>query len=300
MPRGSLEIIEYVARPALSEAIPVECPSTSEDFLSRLRLEHRTLTSCAVALAVLALHALIVVPAILAGGGSQQPPDRKYRGDSAMQVVILENAAGKSPTSRQPSPPTLTAIGMTDALLPQALDTLPVEDSDSRTAQPDGQAGYGEMSGRYLGQIRARIERAWERPRTSIGAPIFQCQVQVDQDSLGRVQEVTLLACNGGARWYLSLVHAIEAASPLPAPSDAAVFAHHVLLVFRAVAYSSSEPAGLYEPPSAVPTNEEPRVGGSRSQNALQALREAAGAQKPGVFRLQIEGSKVDVEPDRQ
>ena len=300
MPRGSLEIIEYVARPASSEAIPLECPSIAEDLLSRLRLEHRTLTSCAAAFAVLALHALVVVPAVLAGGGSQHPLDRKYRGDSAMQVLMLENSAGKSATTRQPSPPTLTAIGMTDALLTQPLNTLPPEASDSRSAQPDGHAAYGEMSGRYLGQMRARIDRAWQRPRTAIGAPIFQCQVQVDQDRLGRVQEVTLLECNGGARWHLSLVHAIEAASPLPAPSDPAVFVHHVLLEFRAVAYSPSEPAELYEPPSAVPTNDGPRAGGNQSQNAFQALREAAGAQKAGVLKLQIEGSKVDVEPDRQ
>ena len=300
MPRGSLEIIEYVARPASPDPIAVDCPSISEDLLSRLRLEHRTLTSFAAALAVLALHALIVVPAILAGDGSQHPLDRKYHGDSAMQVLILEDSAGKSATIRRPSPPTMAAIGITDALLTRPLNTLPPDTSDSRSVRPDGQTGYGEMSGRYLGQIRARIDRAWQRPRTAIGAPIFQCQVQVDQDSLGRVQEVTLLECNGGALWHLSLVRAIEAASPLPAPSDPAVFVHHVLLEFRAVAYSAGEPAGLYEPANAAPTNDEPRAVGDQSQNAFQALREAAGAQKPGVLRLQIEGSKVDVEPDRQ
>lgn len=300
MPRGSLEVIEYVARPASSEAIPAGRAFISEDLLSRLRLEHRTLTSCAAAVVVVALHALVVVPAIWAGGGSRQPLERKYQGDSAMQVVVLEDSAGRSGAITQRSLPTLRAIGVTDALMTHPMAALPAEVSDSSSAQPDGQTGFGEKYGRYLGQIRARIDRAWQRPRTAIGAPIFQCQVQVDQDSLGRVQEVTLLDCNGDAPWQLSLVRAIEAASPLPAPSDPAVFVHHVLLAFRAVAYSPGEPAALYEPPSAVPANDESRESGNESQNAFRALREAAQAPKPGVLKLQIEGSKVDVEPDRQ
>lgn len=299
MPRGSLEVIEYVARPASPEAMRLDCPSTSEDFFSRLRLEHPTLTSCAAAFAVLALHALVVVPAIWVGGGSQQPLERKYRGNPAMQVLVLEDSSGESATIRQPSLPTLRAIDMADALMAQPLDRLPAETSDSGSTQPDGQSGFGETYGRYLGQIRARIDRAWQRPRSAIGAPIFQCQVQVDQDSSGEVQEVTLLECNGGASWHMSLVHAIEAASPLPAPSDRAVFVHHVLLAFRAVAYSPGEPAELYEPPSSALASGEARAGGNQSQNAFQALREATGAQKPRVLKLQIEGSKVHVEPDR-
>ena len=46
----------------------------------------------------------------------------------------------------------------------------------------------------------------------------------------------------------MSLVHAITAASPLPASPDQAVFARHVILEFRAMAYSPGAEAGLYEP----------------------------------------------------
>jgi len=156
------------------------------------------------------------------------------------------------------------------------------------------------MYGRYLGQIHARIDRAWRRPRTAIGAPLFQCQVQLDQDSLGRIEQVTLLECNGDAPWQLSLVHAIEAASPLPAPPTPAVFAHHVLIAFRAAAYVSGADAELYEPPAIVPASVGAGEPDSGSQKAFQALREAAQAPKSRVLKLQIEGSKVDVEPDRK
>jgi hypothetical protein len=79
------------------------------------------------------------------------------------------------------------------------------------------------------------------------------------------------------------------------------VFVHHVLLEFRAAAYAPGVPVELYEPPSAVPQgNEESADRDGPSHNAFQALREAAQAQKPRVMKLQIEGSKVDVEPDSQ
>jgi len=300
VPRGSLEVIEYVARPAQSEPVPVDRPSISEDLLRRLGLERRTLMSSAAALAAVTLHALLIVPAIWIGGSSQDAREQRYQGDTVMQWVVIVDSPGRSSTSRSTSPPTLKAIGVSDALLMQQPSFFPTEASDAGSAQTDGRSGFGEKYGRYFGQIRARIDRAWQRPRSAIGAPIFRCQVQVDQDGVGRVQQVTLLECNGDSRWQLSLVHAIQAASPLPAPSDPAVFVHHVLLAFRAMAYAPGEPAELYEPARAVQASGDPRDDGNQSRNALQTLREAARAAKSRVLKLQIEGSSVEIEPDRQ
>jgi TonB-like protein len=217
-----------------------------------------------------------------------------------MQVMVLEDTSIESPTLRRSLPPlTLMAVDVTDADPNLPSSTLS-PDAASGSAQADGPSGLGTMYGRYLGQIHARIDRAWRRPRTAIGAPIFQCQVQLDQDSSGRVEEVTLLECNGDTSWQVSLVQAIEAASPLPAPPTPAVFAPHVLVAFRATAYTPAAPAELYQSPTAVAVNDAPGERDSQSQNAFQALREAAQAQKPGAIGLRIEGSKVEVEPDRQ
>jgi hypothetical protein len=38
------------------------------------------------------------------------------------------------------------------------------------------------------------------------------------------VKEISLERCNGNFRWRMSLVHAIESASPPPAPPDPSVF----------------------------------------------------------------------------
>lgn len=298
MPRGTLEVVEYVPRQATTDAVPPDQPCKSEDLWGRLRLEHRTLTRCAAGLLAAALHLLFVAP-VLWGGPSRHPPEPRYRGDAAMQWVVLEDSSTTSVT-RPPAlgPPVLTTIGMTDAQPNLPLSSLPAGSSDARGDQAADPASFGVMYGRYVGQIRARIDRAWQRPRTAIGAPIFQCQVQVDQDGVGRVREVMLVQCNGDARWQLSLVHAIEAASPLPAPPSATVFTQRLLLEFRATAYSPGAPSALYEPPGALPASYKLEQDEKRSQKAFQMLREAARApHSHRVVELRIEGSRAEVEP---
>lgn len=302
MPRGTLEVVEYVPRQATTDAAPLDQPRKSVDLFSRLRLEHRTLTSCVAALAVVTVHLLFIGPVLWGGGASRHSLERSYRGDAAMQWVILEDSATASAV-RPPalSSAALVAIGVTGARPMLPLSSLPAPPSDAHREQAGDQAGFGAMYGRYVGQIRARIDRAWQRPRTAIGAPIFECQAQVDQDSVGRVREVTLVQCNGDARWQVSLVHAIEAASPLPAPPSAAVFTHHVLLEFRATAYSPGAPSELYEPPRALPVNYEAQQNEKRSQKAFQMLRDAARAPySHKVIELRIEGSSAEVEPQQQ
>ena len=248
MLKGSLEVIEFEPRQVMADASPPAHPRESEHLLSRCGFENRTLTSFAAALAALALHILLIAPALWGDGPFRPPQAQAYRGDNALQWVVLEESSGTSAVigSPSPPPPTMKTISLIDTQ-----PRLPTLHAEALNAQPSGQSGLAAMSGRYLGQIRARIERAWLRPRTAIGDPIFQCQVQVDQDSGGRVLAVTLVECNGGTSWQLSVVHAIEAASPLPAPPNPAVFAHHVLLTLRAIPYSPGASVQLYEPPSA-------------------------------------------------
>jgi hypothetical protein len=117
------------------------------------------------------------------------------------------------------------------------------------------------MVGRYLGQINARIERAWMRPRTPVEESVettrlatnapsgdtFTCRVQIRQDGRGNVQEVLLLACNGSEAWRHSLVVAINQASPLPAPPVPSVYTQSLTMSFQAQAYTPEMPADQYE-----------------------------------------------------
>ncbi|MGH8268553.1 MAG: TonB C-terminal domain-containing protein, partial [Steroidobacteraceae bacterium] len=119
---------------------------------------------------------------------------------------------------------------------------------EGASAAAGDRAALAAMAGRYVGQIDARIERAWLRPRTAIGAPAFLCRVRITQDRGGNVLGVGVERCNGTRRWQRSLIAAIETASPLPAPPDPHVFASVVHLGFRALPYTPGSPPGEYEP----------------------------------------------------
>lgn len=109
-----------------------------------------------------------------------------------------------------------------------------------------------QLAGLYEGQIRARIERAWLRPREPIGEDKFACRVLIRQSAQGVISEIEVQQCNGSDRWQRSLTDAIFAASPLPAPPNPQVFADSFSMRFEASAYSDGAPAGLYESESRV------------------------------------------------
>jgi hypothetical protein len=120
------------------------------------------------------------------------------------------------------------------------------------TTAVDG-AERAMLFGRYVNQIVARVERAWVLPQSApsgashwgaaaLGDPVdarssetstlFHCRVQVRQSRNGEVLEVTLLECDSSPEWQQSLVNAIDAASPLPAPPNQSVFARSLVLNF--------------------------------------------------------------------
>ena len=94
--------------------------------------------------------------------------------------------------------------------------------------------GRAMLFGRYMEQIKARIQRAWDQPAALVSGK-FQCRVEIVQGAHGEVQQVTLQRCNGNSVWQLSLVQAIQRASPLPAPPSEKVFTSALTLSFEAV-----------------------------------------------------------------
>lgn len=168
---------------------------------------------------------------------SQQP---------VMTVVFINEA---SATERVPTidPADLASRGVAPRDLPVLVlspDNAPTTQADPNSAVTSApteaigdQAQHAMLFGRYLVQVQARIDRAWERPRTDIGAPRFSCRSRVTQDPQGNVTGVTLDHCNGSQRWRQSLVTAIRSASPLPAPPDPSVYADLLTLSFEADSY---------------------------------------------------------------
>ena len=114
----------------------------------------------------------------------------------------------------------------------------------------ESDAGRALMFGRYVGQITARIQRAWVRPRTPIASDLFACRVRIVQDRSGNVMEIELARCNGDIRWQTSLVTAIQSASPLPAPPDPGVFSRTLTIEFMTEPFAPGKSAEGFEPKS--------------------------------------------------
>jgi len=136
--------------------------------------------------------------------------------------------------------------------LPSPEASLFDEDDEASTSEADGdQAGHSMMFGRYMGQISARVERAWLRPRSVPPQGSFACRVQITQDKRGNVEEVTLERCTEDPRWQMSLVKAIQGASPFPAPPDPAVFSNLIALEFDSDVYVAGSNSQGFEAPAA-------------------------------------------------
>lgn len=243
---------------------------------------------------VIAAHALAIAP-LVDGNADSAARQRRLGAVSVIHGVILEVASAR-PFLKKPqlSAPVLRTIDLESRSHQQAR-RLTRANADPVAGQP----GLAVLYGRYLGQIQARIERAWLRPRTAIGSDLFRCQVQIDQGRGGAVGDITLERCNGTVQWQESLVRAIEAAAPLSAPPNPAVFTHHVVLLFRSTGYAKGAPSGEFQPPPAPAVREhrETAVALTKIRALSRALRQPTIARfgTDAVIELDITGSQVHV-----
>jgi TonB-like protein len=142
--------------------------------------------------------------------------------------------------------PDLPVVVLSPDPTPAAQDDPQSEDGSPVAS--DHQAQHALLYGRYLGQVQARIERAWTRPRSEIGAPQFSCRARIAQDRKGSVVDIRLDHCNGAPRWQQSLESAIRTASPLPAPPDPSVYADRLWLTFHSEGFRQDGSPDGFEP----------------------------------------------------
>jgi hypothetical protein len=143
-------------------------------------------------------------------------------------------------------------------LQPDQFETEEIDDAAAQTAGDP--AIQSKLFGSYTSQIDARIERAWRKPRSPIAPPtkdtqgrihhkdLFTCQARISQDRDGSVTEVELMQCDGSLEWQMSLVNAIQRASPLPSPPSPTVFTNVLTLSFEGRAYVPGYREDEYEP----------------------------------------------------
>lgn len=228
-------------------------------------------------LGTLLLHAWLIPSALVGSRARTHPPE--------IQVPSALARSNAEPTENLvllslPTIPSSDRAGEVDLPLPTLsklarvapvpeppallnLESLsPDEDQASQAAVDAGDgAEQARLFGLYTGQIQARIDRIWSRPRTPVNEgdgqgqssadESFQCRAQIVQDAEGHIQEILLVSCNGSFAWQRSLVVAIQQASPLPAPPSASVFSRSITLSFVGLSYVQGSPDDEYEPASA-------------------------------------------------
>ena len=83
----------------------------------------------------------------------------------------------------------------------------------------------------WVGQISARIQRAWLRPPSA--RPGIQCVLHITQAPGGAVLSAKIESCNGDQAVRESIEAAAYRASPLPPPPDPSLFERDLEVTFR-------------------------------------------------------------------
>lgn len=228
------------------------------------------LAASVAALSSLAIHVALIEAVLWQEGGARtRLPNSQGLGANlitadeepiATLIFIEDPGAGHSeenPLEKMASAGKVLQSLQLTIITPQPSLDLSGEPSDAQEAARDSDSASADrqaraaLFGRYLGQIQARVDRVWRRPRVSPGPDGFDCRVQLRQTRAGEVVEVTLLDCASDLTWQLSLVRAIEGASPLPAPPDPGVFAESLQLKFHSAGYAPGTSDEGFEPRSA-------------------------------------------------
>jgi hypothetical protein len=219
-------------------------------------------------LGTLLLHALVIQSVPWGSGAKLKPPETpesvdalaKAKTESTESLVLISlpatgvpnQAAAQNLVSSLPDFRKMKINAPVNADPPPILNIEALALTDDPVSNPTSGSGDSaeqiRLFGIYTGQIQARIDRVWQRPRTPVNgdsdlqnpddtSESFQCEAQIVQDVQGNVQEILLPRCNGSAAWQRSLISAIQHASPLPPPPSDKVFSHSITLSFIGLSY---------------------------------------------------------------
>jgi hypothetical protein len=176
----------------------------------------------AVTLAHAALLSLLLIPTVpsILREGANGPG--RAGGEFRSEVALIEM---EPDAPRLTAPPVIT-VPTRVAVMDVAMPALELGDLEPTAEE--------KLRGLYLGQVRARIERAWEAAANRSSArDAAGCDVRVTQDTRGGVLEVAFGECRVESAERDALVRIIRGAAPLPAPPSDLPFTGQVALSLR-------------------------------------------------------------------
>jgi hypothetical protein len=254
--------------------------------------------------ATILVHLLLTAPMVLgyAAHNRRAPPhdgpgsvNWASQGEQNESMILLDLSSTQIDTAETFVEPRIDSPGIKleePVLALVSLDPTPpnnpklekAEESDISNVAAGDPAGAAALFGRYMGQVAARIERAWMRPRSAVEGGIFTCRARITQDRAGNVLSMQLQDCGNDGAWRKSLTSAILRASPLSAPPEPWLFTSTITLNFSGDQYVAGQtPEYAYEPaPLRVATS---RVEGTSADSPI--------TREPGDYELTITGSEV-------
>lgn len=219
--------------------------------------------------ATVLVHLLISAPLVLGYAAHKSKPKTPdgigsvawaSKGERAEAMILLDLSQLSASEEQDLEKPDIDAEGivleelkmMLVSLDPKPPAELPIDEADlaetSNVAAGDP-TGSAALFGRYMGQVSARIERAWMRPRTAIEGGHFECRARIHQGRHGDVLSIELEGCGNDEAWKRSLTSAILRASPLSAPPEPWLFTETITLKFSADQYVAGQsPEYQFEP----------------------------------------------------
>lgn len=248
------------------------------------------------------VHILFTAPLLLGVGAHKSKPRTAEgpgsvawasQGEQFESMILLDLAAITTSSASDVPEPFIETEGITPDELELQLASLDLrppsepEFEDAEEAEVANEAagdpaGNAAMFGRYMGQVAARIERVWIRPRSAIEGRHFDCRARITQDRRGNVLAIELQSCGSDERWRASLTSAILRASPLTAPPEQWLFAETITLTFSAEQYAADQaPEHGYEPAP------------DRVAQRQPAITSPSVLDSPGDVELTITGTQV-------
>lgn len=213
--------------------------------LSTQRLETSALTfsrpwrqSLAAAALMVLLHALLALGLATRFGGMEAEYPRALGANQAEQnpagiittLILIEDPA--MPVTEVDALPNTESSAVPPELSQQAQSIVTTQgEADIASDASDTGAVPRTFQEIYIGQIKARVERAWNDSQ-GVRLAVGTCKVNIHQGKQGEVQDVRFDDCIATEAWKTTLAQAIRYASPLPAPPDATVFSDEISLEF--------------------------------------------------------------------
>ena len=102
---------------------------------------------------------------------------------------------------------------------------------EQQRLEQERKAIFAKALEEYIDSIQASVVRAWRRP-TGV-PPGLRCSVNVVQADDGEVLRVQIAQGSGNVAFDRSVEQAVWAASPLPLPTQRAVFDREVVFLFN-------------------------------------------------------------------